>query len=139
MRLTDLSFKSFHSIALFVLILLGTDFVVSCQESIVDKAEREAKEYTRKYCPTPEINNSRTDSIVFDRQTLTYTYYISFVNQLDDEELIADHRMEIEQMLIGNVRESTNMKMYLESGFRFKYVCRSGSNPEKVLITASSK
>ncbi len=43
--------------------------VVSCTESLEDKAVREAKEYTEKYCPTPYVNDSRTDSAVFDKNT----------------------------------------------------------------------
>ena len=40
--------------------------LASCTESLEDKAAREAKEYTEKYCPTPYVNDSRTDSATFD-------------------------------------------------------------------------
>ena len=33
--------------------------LVSCTESLEDKAAREAKEYTEKYCPTPYVNDAR--------------------------------------------------------------------------------
>ncbi len=46
--------------------------VVSCTESLEDKAAREAKEYTEKYCPTPYVNDSRTDSAAFDKTTKMY-------------------------------------------------------------------
>ena len=40
-------------------------------KSIDDQAEREAEEFTKKFCPTPVVNYSRTDSIKFDRKTRT--------------------------------------------------------------------
>ena len=39
------------------LIYIGifASLLVSCTESLEDKAAREAKEYTEKYCPTPYV------------------------------------------------------------------------------------
>ncbi len=53
------------------LIYIGifASLLVSCTESLEDKAAREAKEYTEKYCPTPYVNDSRTDSATFDKST----------------------------------------------------------------------
>lgn len=108
--------------------------VCGCQESMEDKAEREAKEYTRKYCPTPVINYTRTDSIAFSKKTHVYTYYITFVGNMDNRELLNEHRTEIQQMLTTAVHESTNMKAYVEAGFHFEYVCHSEKNPKEVLL-----
>ena len=44
--------------AIYTLFLAS--LVVSCTENLEDKAVREAKEYTEKYCPTPYVNDSRT-------------------------------------------------------------------------------
>lgn len=106
----------------------------SCQESLEERAERDAKEFTRKYCPTPVQNFTRTDSVGFVRATRTYTYYMSFVDNMDNEELINEHKQEIHDMLGQALKESTNMKTYIEAGFKFEYVCRSGSDPKKVLV-----
>lgn len=119
--------------AITLLIFLSL-FAVSCQESLEDRAVRDAKDYTRKYCPTPVINCTRTDSVVFDKQKHLYTYYITFVDNMDNVELINEHKAEIIQMLQSSVRESTSMKTYLEAGFKFQYVCRSGSDKKKVLL-----
>ena len=51
--------------------------LASCSESIEDRAAREAKEYTEKVCPTPFVNDGRTDSTVFDKNTRTYIYYMT--------------------------------------------------------------
>ena len=61
--------------------------LASCTESLEDKATREAKEYTEKYCPTPYVNDSRTDSATFDKSTKTYVYYISLRNKADNKQL----------------------------------------------------
>lgn len=106
----------------------------SCQESLEDKAARQAKDYTRKYCPTPKQNHVCTDSIVFNTQRKVYTYYLSFYDELDNKEIIDKHRGEIVSMLQQSLRESTGLKNFVEAGFRFEYVCRSGSDSKTILL-----
>ncbi|MBR6087660.1 MAG: hypothetical protein IKP84_07255 [Prevotella sp.] len=105
-------------------------------KSIDDQAEREAEEFTKKFCPTPVVNYSRTDSIKFDRKTRTYTYYCSLVDKADSEELISTHREQLSHDLINAVKQSPGMKAYIEAGIKFKFICRSGSNPQKILLVA---
>lgn len=122
------------SIFVFLLSVVITANLCSCQESLEDKAVRDAKDYTRRYCPTPVINCTRTDSVVFDKQKHIYTYYVTFSDNMDNQELIDEHKAEIIQMLQSAVRESTSMKSYLEAGFKFQYVCRSASDKKKILL-----
>lgn len=105
-------------------------------KSIDDQAEREAEEFTKQFCPTPVVNYSRTDSIKFDRKTRTYTYYCSLVDKADSEELISTHREQLSHDLINAVKQSPGMKAYIEAGIKFKFICRSGSNPQKILLVA---
>ncbi len=109
-------------------------FLSSCQESLEDKAARQAKEYTERYCPTPVINYSRTDSVVFDKKRNVYIYYLSFCDMLDDSEIIEENGDKITDMLTQSVRESTGLKNFIEAGFRFEYVCHSEKEPKKVLF-----
>ena len=109
-------------------------FLSSCQESLEDKAARQAREYTERYCPTPVINYSRTDSVVFDKKRNVYIYYLSFCDMLDDSEIIEENRDKIADMLTQSVRESTGLKNFIEAGFRFEYVCHSEKEPKKVLF-----
>ena len=109
-------------------------FLSSCQESLEDKAARQAKEYTERYCPTPVINYSRTDSVVFDKKRNVYIYYLSFCDMLDDSEIIEENRDKITDMLTQSVRESTGLKNCIEAGFRFEDVCHSEKEPKKVLF-----
>ena len=62
----------------FLCLSLLTLLFVSCHESLEERAEREAREYTERNCPTPVVNFSRTDSVRFDREARNYIYYCSF-------------------------------------------------------------
>lgn len=108
----------------------------SCQKSLEEKAALDAKEYTRKYCPTPFINNTRTDSVTFNTKTCVYTYYCTFTDVLDDQEIIDLNRKKLTEILAASVKESTQMKPYIQAGFRFQYICHSASNPDQILLQA---
>lgn len=108
--------------------------LTACQESMEDKAERDAKEYNRKYCPTPVINYTRTDSVSFDKKTHVYTYYCSFCNEMDNKEIIDANKQAIKDTMTKSVKESTTMKPYLEAGFHFRYICRSDKSPKTILL-----
>jgi hypothetical protein len=117
-----------------LLLLAAGGGLSSCQESLEDKAARQAKEYTERYCPTPVVNYSRTDSIVFDKKRNVYIYYLSFCDLLDDPKIIEENRDRITDMLTQSVRESTGLKNFVEAGFKFEYVCHSEKEPKKVLF-----
>ena len=48
----------------------------SCHENLEKRAQREAREYTEKYCPTPVQNYTRTDSVAFDVKTKIYNILV---------------------------------------------------------------
>ncbi|MBO4826135.1 MAG: hypothetical protein J5506_02710 [Prevotella sp.] len=109
-------------------------FVASCQESLEERAERECKEFTQRMCPTPVVNNTRTDSVTFDKATKTYTYHCSFLNELDDSAAINRVRGQLHDALKKGVMEDTHTKAYKEAGFKFRYLCSSAKNPKTVLF-----
>lgn len=119
--------------ALAALLLTG------CQKSIEDRAEQEAKEYTRKFCPTPVQNYCRTDSLVFDRESRTFLYYSTLTGFMDDAERIGKNSDEITEGLQRSLRESTTLKLYKDAGFGFRFVIRSEKNPQEILYEASFK
>ena len=73
--------------------------LISCQESLEERASQEAYNFTRKYCPTPFVNYVRTDSITFNKDTRSYTYYCTFGDILDNKDIIDANRNKIENML----------------------------------------
>jgi len=109
-------------------LLLGAAMLTACHESMEKRAEREAKD------PTPAVNYTRTDSVVFYPETKTYHYYCSFVDKMDDVAIIDKNRQYIDDMLLKSIIESTSLKPYKEAGFTFAYTCHSDKEPQKVLF-----
>ncbi len=113
--------------------------LVSCHESLEQRAAREAREFTRRNCPTPVVNCSRTDSVKFDTNERNYIYYCSFVEQFDDAQLVDSLRGDILAGLRREIQTNVSLKPYIEAGFSFTYIVRSGSNPEVVLFDETIK
>ena len=101
-------YKTKETMRKIYILLLGAASLAACHESMEKRAQREAKEYTAKYCPTPAVNYTRTDSVVFYPETKT--------------------------MLLKSIIESTELKPFKEAGFTFAYTCHSDKNPQKVLF-----
>lgn len=102
----------------------------SCHESIEKRAQREAREYTKKNCPTPVLNYMRTDSVVFETNTRTYHYYLSVMNDLDDAKIFELNRKLIVDNFVKQVDESTTLRAYKKEGFNFAWTLRSGKDPK---------
>lgn len=95
--------------------------LTACHESLENRAAREAKEYTEKYCPTPYVNNTRTDSVVFDIASKTYTYYCSLNGQADSKKFIEQYHKRIHDSMIQSISNDTGTKKFKEAGFNFRY------------------
>jgi len=102
----------------------------SCHESIEKRAQREAREYTEKNCPTPVLNYMRTDSVVFETSTRTYHYYLSVMNDLDDAKIFELNLKLIVDNFMKQVDESTSLRAYKQEGFNFAWTLRSGKDPK---------
>lgn len=116
------------------LVALIVSLLTSCQETMQERAQREAYEYTRKYCPTPPVHYVITDSVVFNVSKETYIYYCTFTDRLDDKQIILDNKEAIEGALRKSVLESPNMKPFVDAGFHFRYVCRSQKESKLILL-----
>lgn len=103
-------------------------------ETIEERAEREAQEYTQKVCPTPVVNFTRTDSLVFDKATNTLIYYCSFTDKMDDAKIVDANKQKISDGLREGLLNDTGIKTYREAGIHFKYVVHSDKTPKKVLF-----
>lgn len=116
---------------LFLIVALA---LVGCQKSLEERAELEAKEYTKKYCPTPIVNYSRTDSMVFDKANRTYIYYCTLTDMMDDKEVIESKKDVLSDGLLEAIKGSTYLKAYKDAGFGFRYIIRSEKDPSVVLF-----
>ena len=113
--------------------LLAALVLVACNESLEDRAEREAREYTARYCPTPVVNNSRTDSVAFDKATKTYTYFCTLTGEYDSAEFIAQYGDELNIRLAQTIADDASIEKLKAAGFRFRFVIHSEAAPEIVL------
>ncbi|MBR2203887.1 MAG: hypothetical protein IJ914_06830 [Prevotella sp.] len=126
-----------HLFTKSLMLFLSLAAIISCgHKSIDDQAEQDAEEYNKKFCPTPVVNFSRTDSVKFDRKTRTYTFYCSLVDKADNEELINANREQLTHTLTQTTKQTPGMKKFIDAGIKFKFICRSGSNPQKILLVA---
>ena len=107
--------------------LFLASLVVSCTENLEDKAVREAKEYTEKYCPTPYVNDSRTDSAVFDKNTRVFSYYMTLRNKADNKNKL--HKLQKEAL-----DNNPGLKVYKDAHFTFRFVYYSAKNPKEILL-----
>ena len=113
--------------------------LVSRTESLEDKAAREAKEYTRKYCPTPYVNDARTDSAAFDKTKKMYTYYISLRNKADNKKAIDANKEKLHKIQKEALDNNPGLKKYKEEHFTFRFVYHSAKNPKEVLLDDTFK
>ena len=56
-------------------ILMMTALLASCQETLEERAEREAHDYTEKHCPAPIAYQVTMDSMTFDKASHTFAYH----------------------------------------------------------------
>ena len=117
-----------------IYIAVLVSLLASCTESLEDKAAREAKEYTEKYCPTPYVNDSRTDSATFDKSTKTYVYYISLRNKADNKQVIEANKDKLHKIQKEALDNNPGLKKYKEEHFTFRFVYHSAKNPKEVLL-----
>ncbi len=120
--------------ATILLMLFLISVGASCQESLEERAARDAREFTRKHCPTPTINYSRTDSLTFDADKRLYTYYCTLSGPMDNAEAIAANKQRIATALAAAICDMPSMKQYVSAGFKFRYILHSESNPKTILM-----
>ena len=129
--------KNLCVIAILALIL------ASCQESLEDRCEREAKEYTAKQCPIRIDKTTRMDSLTFERETHTIHYYYTLMGNADSEVVLKNidavgavvlKNIDAVGALKNELKNTTTMKVYKDNKYRFAYTYHSEKDPQKVLM-----
>ena len=118
-----------------VFIMVAALLATACQESLEDRCEREAREYTEKHCPTPVGKNIVLDSMTFDKKSHTIQYAYTLSGQIDDSATI--NKSNPRELLLQEVRNSTNLKLYKEAGYSFTYTYYSAKNKGTQLFKAT--
>ena len=106
----------------------------ACRNSLEDRAAQECKEYTEKKCPTPVVNDTRMDSMVFEPSSRTIHYYYSLVGNADNEQAVISKKSELRNALNDALKADAGTKGYKDVGFNFRYTYHSGKTPTKVLL-----
>jgi len=111
----------------------------SCQASLDDQAEKEARDFTRKSCPMVMGVNQRIDSLTFDRQTHTLSYHYTLMGELDNPQIIEVNKDNFNELLYKNYKNSLDLKKYREKDYTIKYIYYSETNPQLILHQVAFK
>ena len=106
----------------------------ACRNSLEERAAQECKEYTEKKCPTPVVNDTRMDSMVFEPSSRTIHYYYSLVGNADNKQVVISKKSELRKALNDALKADAGTKGYKDAGFNFRYTYHSGKTPTKVLL-----
>ena len=117
----------------FFILTIASILLVSCQESLEERAAREAREMTENKCPMPIGDNMMLDSIVFDIPTLTQSQYFRFIGDNDNDSVIYGLQ-NAKQALVSELKSIPSYKSLMNRGVNFHYVYRSNKNPEKIYL-----
>ena len=102
-----------------VLLLMSIMLLTACQESLEDRCAREAKEFTEKNCPRAVDKEIVLDSMAFEKATHTISYLYTLMGTLDDPQRIDSKHFR--ELLLMEVKNSTNLKLYKDAGYSFRY------------------
>lgn len=118
---------------LFVSAAMTLSLTTSCRHTTLeDRAEKDAREFTERYCPTPEENMQRMDSLTFDRATHTFNYYYRLSGAADNIEAINKVRGQVKTALLNELKGNTTNKTYKDQGYNFRYIFHSASTGKKL-------
>ena len=120
-------------ILLFTTALL---LLTACQESLEERAAREAREVTESKCPMPIGDNMYLDSIVFDIPTLTQTQYFRFTGNSDNDSTVENivSNNDLKGTLVKELKNTPSYKTLMNKGISFRYIYGSTAEPEKTYI-----
>ena len=115
-----------------LLLLLCLASFVACQESMEERAERDARETTAKRCPLRMSDDGSLilERIVFDKTT--HTWRQNYLLDCDREVLIDE--AVIRDALLKELRNTPSYKPYMDNGFNFQYIYCQMKNPKDTLI-----
>ena len=110
--------------------------LTSCQESLEEKAAREAREVTESKCPMPIGDNMYLDSIVFDIPTLTQTQYFRFTGNSDNDSTVEKiiKNNDLKGTLVQELKNTPSYKALINKGITFRYIYGSTADTQKTYI-----
>jgi hypothetical protein len=108
------------TIVLAVVLASCVMILSACQESLEEKAAREARTFTESNCPS-HINESMIlDSMTYEPVTRTLHYYYRLTG-VDDIDRLRQNAAEARRQLLRGLKNDTSLKNYKDGGFNFAY------------------
>ena len=104
----------------------------ACQESLEEKAAREARLYTKKNCPAIMAENVTMDSLTFEANTHTLHFYYTLSGTADTVGVM--NQIDAKTVLLAELKNTTSMMAYKEAGYNFAYTYHSQKNPQVVIF-----
>jgi hypothetical protein len=113
----------------------------ACQETLEERAAREAREVTESKCPMPVGSNMYLDSIVFSIPTLTQTQYFRFTGNSDNDSTVENivSNNDLKGTLVKELKNTPSYKALMNKGISFRYIYGSTAEPEKTYIDITVK
>jgi ADP-ribose pyrophosphatase YjhB (NUDIX family) len=118
-----------------ILLLIATVALIGCQESLEERCAREAKEYTKKNCPTQVTQEITLDSMTFDTKSHTIAYCYTVSGEIDDSTVINSNNPQ--GRLLEQVKNTPYLKLYKDADYNFRYVYYSTKNNGTKLFDAT--
>ena len=115
-----------------ILFMLAVLILSACQESLEDKCARECVEFTKRKCPSAVAENMIVDSMTFDRASHTIQYYYKLTGASDRAD--AYLKDQARNALKDALKNTTQVMIYKEAGYNFRYIYYSEKNPQTVYM-----
>jgi outer membrane lipoprotein-sorting protein len=115
-----------------ILFVLAALTLGACQESLEDKCARECVEFTKRKCPSAVAENMIVDSMTFDRASHTIQYYYKLTGTSDRADAYQEDQAK--QLLKNALKNTTQVMVYKEAGYSFRYIYYSEKNPQTVYM-----
>ncbi|MBO6031179.1 MAG: hypothetical protein J6Q22_06885 [Prevotella sp.] len=97
-----------------------------------DKCARECVEFTKRKCPSAVAENMIVDSMTFDRASHTIQYYYKLTGTSDRADAYQEDQAK--QLLKNALKNTTQVMVYKEAGYSFRYIYYSEKNPQTVYM-----
>ena len=111
--------------------MIAALLLTACQETLEEKAAKEAEIYTKKNCPARIADNLTMDSLTYEQQTRTLHYYYTITGAADSVGLLNPETAR--SALLTELKNTTSMMAYKEAGFAFAYTYHSQRHRGTVL------
>lgn len=115
-----------------ILFMLAVLILSACQESLEDRCTRECVEFTKRKCPSNVAPEMIIDSMVFDRTSHTILHYYKLTGTSDRTD--AYPKDIAKELLKEELKNTTQVMMYKEAGYNFRYIYYSEKNPQTIFL-----